>query len=205
MGQITSGVRSVLSIPAVYDFFQNLTGARSARREFVENYVGIRSGDSVLDIGCGTAQILEFLPSVRYFGFDSSREYIEAARGQFGKRGTFMCQNVNQQTLQDLPQFDIVLATGVLHHLNDDEALDLFRLAGLALKPGGRLVTFDGCFEEGQSRIARYIIAKDRGQFVRTKKGYVDIASKVFENVKTTIRHDLLRIPYTHIIMECTK
>ncbi|RKZ63742.1 MAG: class I SAM-dependent methyltransferase, partial [Candidatus Parabeggiatoa sp. nov. 3] len=48
-------------------------------------------------------------------------------------------------------------------------------------------------------------ISKDRGQNVRTQEGYLELASQVFSNITTDIRHDLLRIPYTHFILECVK
>jgi SAM-dependent methyltransferase len=39
--------------------------------------------------------------------------------------------------------YDIVMAFGVLHHLDDAEGRELFRGARRALKPGGRFVTLD--------------------------------------------------------------
>jgi hypothetical protein len=89
--------------------------------------------------------------------------------------------------------------------LDDTEALQLFWVANAALKPGGRVITIDGCFTPDQSPSARYVLSQDRGQNVRTKEGYLQIASQVFPVVDVSIRHDLLRIPYTHIILECTK
>lgn len=40
--------------------------------------------------------------------------------------------------------FDIVLVVGVLHHLDDTEALQLCQLAQAGLKSGGTLITLDG-------------------------------------------------------------
>jgi hypothetical protein len=54
-----------------------------------------------------------------------------------------------------------------------------------------------------QSGMARWIIKLDRGNHVRTRDEYIALASRQFRNVRVTILHDLLRIPYTHIIMEC--
>ena len=44
---------------------------------------------------------------------------------------------------------------------------------------------------------------KDRGKFVRTREEYLRLASARFPKVEPHLRHDLLRIPYTHLIMRC--
>ena len=205
MPQITQGIRSILSIPAIYSLFGVLIGGSSWRTTFVKEYVCPKFGDRILDIGCGPGDIFPYLPKVEYVGCDLSQKYIEAALTRFGDRATFICRKVSATTLEKYSSFDIVLAVGILHHLDDAEALQLFCLAQAALKPGGRLVTFDGVFVANQSPCARYIISKDRGQNVRTKEGYLSIASQVFSNIVVNIRHDLLRIPYTHIILECSR
>jgi SAM-dependent methyltransferase len=205
MPQITSGIRSVLSFPSIYRLFGWLIGGSSSRTTFVKNYIRPKTGDLILDIGCGPGDIVAYLPAVEYVGFDASQEYIKAARTRFGNRATFICDKVSTNSLEQRSYFDIVLAVGILHHLDDAEALQLFNLAQVALKPGGRLITFDGVFVKNQSPCARYIISKDRGQNVRTKEGYLQLASQVFSDISVNIRHDLLRIPYTHIILECTR
>ena len=204
MGQITSGLRAVLSSAGVYNLFQHAVGAERARREFVHKYVRPQAGDRVLDIGCGTGEILEHLPATEYFGFDASQEYIDSASARFGSRGRFACETVTSKTLQTLAAFDIVLAVGILHHLDDHEAIALLTLAKNALVPGGRLITLDVCYVEGQSPIARFIISRDRGQNVRNNAGYEGLARAVFVRVEGVVRHDLARVPLTHLIMECT-
>jgi len=203
MAQITSGIRALLTSAGGYSLFQKFVGAPKARRFLAETYIRASPGDRVLDIGCGTAEILDFLPQVDYFGFDQNSQYIAAAQARFGRQGSFLCQDVNEALLGDLGRFDLVLALGVLHHLDDGEAEALFRLAKAALSPEGRLVTLDPCFVESQSPFARYVIRKDRGQNTRTEEGYVGLSRRVFAGVDSHIRHDLLNIPYTHIIMEC--
>jgi hypothetical protein len=98
-----------------------------------------------------------------------------------------------------------VVAFGLLHHLEDVEVEELLNKINKAMKPNGRLFTFDGCFVERQSSIAKFILTKDRGQNIRTKEAYEALTKKHFINVKTSITHNMLRIPYTHIIMECSK
>jgi ubiquinone/menaquinone biosynthesis C-methylase UbiE len=197
------GIKSILSIPAMYRLFKYIiTGTNHSK--FVNQYVRPEKGDTILDIGCGPADILMYLPEVHYIGFDISQSYINAAIRKYKDRGTFFCGKVTADAVSDV-NADIVLASGVLHHLNDQECEDLFTLAYNSLKKGGRLITLDGCYVEGQSRLARYIISKDRGQYVRQPQQYRELAVRIFSDVNTDISNDLIRIPYTHIIMECRK
>ena len=163
-----------------------------------------RPADKVLDLGCGTAEILDFLPKIDYVGYDISVEYIEAAKRRFGNRGKFEVKIATETDVTGAGPFDIVLALGVLHHLDDDTALDLMRTAHAALKPGGRLVTFDPVYVLGQNPLARFLISKDRGQNVRDQPGYEKLAKSFFQTVHTTIRHQSW-IPYSHCFIEAVK
>ena len=200
-------MKALLERPALYRLFARAVGAERGRSTYVKEYVRPGVGERILDIGCDPGDILDHLPRVDYVGFDINSSYIESARNRYGTRGQFNCARVSSGPIlaDQEGTFDIVLATGVLHHLDDAEAGELFGIAARALRKGGRLVTFDGCFVDGQSRAARYLISNDRGRFVRRPEGYVGLASRVFDSVVPHIRSDLLRIPYTHIILECAK
>jgi len=202
--QVTTGVRAILNHAAVYDIFQNLMGADRIRRELVLDHIRPTHGMRLLDIGCGTARILDYLPSLSYYGFDLSREYIDGAVARYAKRGVFRCALVEEATLQGEPPFDLVLAVGVLHHLDDKSTHQLMDLAKFALKDGGRLVTIDPCYDNEQNPIARFLVSQDRGQNVRSGGHYRELALKAFSQVKGVVRHRAL-MPYTHWIMECTK
>lgn len=204
MAQITHGLRTILSNPHVYSALQTLMGAHHGRKAFVSDFVKPIAGMSVLDMGCGPADILSYLPMVDYWGFDISEEYINLAAKKYGTRGHFQAQLLVIDDLASLPKFDLVLASGVLHHLDDDVAVPYLRLAHAALKPGGRLVTIDPCWVPGQHPLAKFLIAQDRGQNVRTEAGYKNLVTMVFETVKVTIRHKAW-IPYTHCFTECTR
>jgi SAM-dependent methyltransferase len=163
-------------------------------------------GMTVVDVGCGTAETLNFLPAgVHYHGFDLAAAYIETARERFGDRGTFRCADVTLIGPDELPQCDLAISFGVLHHLDDDDAKNLLDHLYTRLAPGGRLVTIDPAFDSTQSRLARAIIRRDRGQNVRTAKEYLSLMPQAFDRREVTVRHDLLRIPYTHAIVECIK
>ena len=202
--QITTGIRSILSLPSVYESFQNLLGAKQGRTILAQRYIKAFSGMKILDIGCGTGSILEFLPSqITYHGYDIREKYIAHAQARFGNRGVFTCRIFDAAEAKKLPKFDLVMALGVLHHLSDTEANDFITLARSALKPGGRLLTRDPCLAEGQNPLARFLISHDRGQHVRNAQGYHALAERHFSTIKGELTHQSW-VPYTHWTMEAS-
>lgn len=179
-------------------------GADKLRKHIVEQYVRPYSVANILDIGCGPADILAYLPKVDYFGFDISEQYIKEAKRKYGAQGKFFSRHLSINDLDDLPGFDLVLLVGVLHHLDDVSAINILNIAHAALKPRGRLITMDGCLVDGQNPIARKLILLDRGQNIRNEAGYRQLVSGIFRNVDTSIEHRSW-IPYTHCFMECTR
>jgi len=204
VSQITDGVRAFLSYPWVYDTFQTLMGAAQVRQDLVEQFIQPESGEKILDIGCGTAEILAYLPNdISYYGFDISEQYIASAKKHYGTRGSFNCGLIDDDALIDLPVFDAVIVIGVLHHLDDDLAIKVFQLAKKALRSGGRIITIDGCFSPDQNVMARFLISQDRGENVRDAEGYRMLTDQAdFQKVTGTLRHKPW-IPYTYWIMEC--
>ena len=101
--------------------------------------------------------------------------------------------------------FDIVMANGLFHHLDDREADQLVAIASRALKPGGKFCSLDNCYITDQNPIARFLVSRDRGQNVREAEGYVALIKPHFDSVELFTRHDLLRVPYTHAICVATK
>jgi 2-polyprenyl-3-methyl-5-hydroxy-6-metoxy-1,4-benzoquinol methylase len=174
-----------------------------ARAAYARQYLAVRPGQRVLDLGCGPADILSVLPDCEYIGIDSEPRYIESARTRYGRRGTFVCTPIEDFVVDAPGSFDVVMANGVLHHLDDQQAGTMLRLAAAAMKENGRLVTLDGCFLDGQSFIARALLRMDRGKFVRDEPGYLTLARQHFGSVQTDVRHDLLSFPYSLLIMTC--
>ena len=205
MSQITTGFRSLLSIPFVYSSFQYIMGARSIWRYLSNNLINAKSSETILDIGCGPADLLKYLPeSTVYWGFDISEDYIREARLRYGKRGNFICKILELSDLKTLPKFDKVILTGVFHHVDDEMARKIIEIAYSALKDGGKMVSVDPCYTEKQNKLARFLISKDRGQNVRIESAYRMLADGIFNKSQTQVVHRAW-IPYTHCYMVCTK
>ena len=200
MAQVTSGLRKALSIPLVYDTLQYIFGSDDFSKWLVKEFIKNENGSNrILDVGCGTANILAYLDDVEYFGFDPSSKYIETARKKFGKKGTFECSFVSEDILENQEPFDTIIALGVLHHLDDDDVEKLAALIEIGLKDGGRFIALEPCYVAGQNWISKLLIDMDRGQNVRTEPEYIKLFSDRFNKISTTIHHKSW-IPYTYCI-----
>jgi SAM-dependent methyltransferase len=143
------------------------------------------------------------LGCVHYVGIDRNRAYVERARQRFGTPAEFMRADVTDPDLDLGRRFDVVLAIAILHHLDDQQAHRLLGNAARHLQDDGRLIALDCAIDPAQRRIARWLIDWDRGQNVRSGDGYRRLAEAWFDSVTLRMREDLLRVPYTHAIIEC--
>lgn len=204
MAERTTGWRAVLSHPRVFEAVQHAVGARSWLKRFVQGTIKPQPGQSMIDIGCGPAAILNYLPPLEYCGFDHSAAYIDAAKKRFGDRTgvRFFCADASTFRQYGVGPFEVATAIGLLHHLDDRQVLDLFANVREMLTPDGRLFTADPCFFDGQHGITRRIIAADRGQHVRDFNSYASLARKVFPSATASLTAGLL--PFPHAVCEVT-
>ncbi len=196
--------KRALSYPVIFDTYQNMVGSPHAHRRIISEMVRPKANERILDIGCGVGAIVPFLPEdIDYVGIDLSAPYIAKAQKIYGGRRKFVCTDVSVADADLLGTFDRAVAFGMLHHVPDDVADHVAALVARVVKPGGRFFTIDPCYVPGQNAIAKLLIDNDRGQFVRDEKGYRRIVESL-GTVQAKIHHDLLRIPYTQLVMDVT-
>jgi SAM-dependent methyltransferase len=195
-------IRSVLDHPLVYQRFQELGGYFGARIRSLRTHLPMAAGARIADIGCGPGFLVEHLPAgVSYIGFDTDARYIEYATSRFGDRGRFHHRPFDDTVARELGPFDIAMMNGVLHHLSDAEADATLGAIRRSLGAGGRLFTLDGCYAHGQSAMARFLLAHDRGRHVRTEESYRALLERHFATVEVHVEHRLSWAPYTWIVM----
>ena len=203
----SSGLKGLLSNSQVYDFFQNrLLGGRKAREWLAQNFWKLKGGERVVDIGCGSGAVLEHLPRADYLGIDISKSYIDAGRKKYAANATFFlgtALDFLNQNDSHLNNTDLVLCNGLLHHLSDEQAREVLGISRQLLKPGGRLVCLEATYLARQTRFSKWIVSTDRGRFVRSEQEWKNLVNGVFDRCSTHIVTGLIRIPYTHIIIEC--
>lgn len=197
-------MKTLLQAPAIYQLWQNLGGFFNARVASIGEYLNLNPGDYVIDIGCGPGYIVDHLDAgIHYVGFDTDKRYIAYAQKHFGHKGEFYCQPFDDDCAQAYGPADVVMMNGVIHHLDDAAAAATMQSITKVLKPEGTFFAVDGCFREGQSWIARWLLRNDRGRYVRTERGYRDLYRSFFEDVTVIVREDLSHVPYTFVIGIC--
>ena len=202
MSERTTGARAALSMAGVYQRLQDVLGSRRFQRRLITEHVAPVTGTRMLDLGCGTGALIEHVPrEVAYHGFDPSERYIAAARQRWGDRGTFWCAGVGDPLPHGAGTFARATAIGVLHHLDDATAAQLAARAAHAQTADGALVTYDPAITPATSRLARFVIERDRGMHVRRPDDYAALLAPRFAEVTVVAVAGHLRIPYTGCII----
>lgn len=204
MAENDGGLRRLLRLPWVYEALQSLWGADENIRRFVREDLRPEPGMRVLDVGCGTGRLAAYLGEVTYIGYEPNPLYVEQGRREnAGRDVTLQAGFFDAAAAASLEPVDVAVVSAVLHHMPDEEARGLFALLARVVKPGGRVVTLDNCYVEGQSAIARFLISQDRGRHVRRPEAYAALAQGHFTSTEGRVVHHR-RIPYTYWIMTCS-
>lgn len=101
---------------------------------------GVGAAHSILDYGCGTGSLTQLLCG-RFgavAGYDPSARSLDVAKGR-ASQATFYFSDVS---IPDA-SFDVVVLSGVLHHVAPVERSKLVAAAVAKLKIGGRLFVFE--------------------------------------------------------------
>jgi ubiquinone/menaquinone biosynthesis C-methylase UbiE len=123
-----------------YDRFkeQKKSYYRQLKRLYSKDFA-IPPGSRVLEIGCGTGEILAALRPGFGLGIDLSREMIRIARRKFAARPELHFLHAEAEELPLLPgKFDWIIAPDVLEHLHDLRRA--VRELGRIAAPGARVV-----------------------------------------------------------------
>ena len=134
-------------------------GRERAFRERLTDLAGLRPGESVLDVGCGTGTLAitakrRVGSSGVVVGIDASPEMIQRAKQKVLKAGVdvrFETAIVEMLPFPDA-SFDVVFNTLMLHHLPRPVREQCAREMRRVVKPNGRIVAVDFATPAGERK-----------------------------------------------------
>jgi SAM-dependent methyltransferase len=201
VAQRISGAYRLITIPSIYKGLMFSLGADNAITRYVDEVLQPKAGMKILDVGCGPANVLAYLPPVDYTGIDLNEKHIAYARQRYGDHGRFMVGNAADDLKQEEGSFDLINVSALLHHLADNEAISLFTSLKRLMKANGSIVTLDNVWLPNQRAVVKLINKLDSGINIRTPEGYLGLLDGLGLDIQTRVFNDLLRIPYDHFTM----
>lgn len=131
-----------------FDVTVRLFGMRGRYARTVE-LAGVRDGESVLDVGCGTGSlllaVLDAAPGARVTGLDPDSRALELAARKLRRtrrKGTLVRGFADRLPADD-GSLDHVVSSMALHHVPDDEHPAFAREVARVLRPGGKVTILD--------------------------------------------------------------
>ncbi len=152
----------VINYPRAYEVLAEIGFAGRRRRVFsrLAALTGIRQGERILDVGCGTGYLTRLLaplagPAGQVTGIDPSAPMLDHAR----ERAPHNCSyQVGEGQALPFPDasFDVLVSTVAVHHMPSSArglaVQEMFRV----LRPGGRLLIAE--FHPPANPIAAHLV-----------------------------------------------
>ncbi|MBO3753188.1 methyltransferase domain-containing protein [Streptosporangiaceae bacterium NEAU-GS5] len=160
-----------IDYPRAYEVMVSLWFLGRRRRVYLRlaTLAGIKPGDRVLDVGCGTGYMTRVMAPVvgssgRLTGVDASASMIEYA----ARRAPAGCSYiVGKAQALDLPDavFDVVVSTVAVHHIPVADRAAAVREMFRVLRPGGRLLIAE--FRPPTGKLAAHVMGALTGPAMR--------------------------------------
>lgn len=192
-------LRALLDHPALFNLSQLLiSGGQRATKRWAQAWLGVRPGDRLLDVCCGTGEFAPLFPPEKmriasYLGVDLNAQYIAYAQERWGGVAGRSFEAVDATRLR-LPRgsFERALFVNSLHHFSDELARGILAEVSRVLTPGGRLVVIDMVGDDTRPA-QRFFLDRDRGEYLRPLQAQLMLVEEFF----TVERHDSFDTGYT--------
>lgn len=198
----------ILRYPQAYKYFQICYGMSKLRRILLTEYIAPEKGDKILDIGCGTADILDnFQTGIEYTGIDINERYLAYDKKHYVNRPQTAFINADVKAFLEKTdlKYDFILFLGSSQNFDDAMLEFCYGKCYEILNKGGKLVIVDGVYTEDTNAIERFLMKNNRGPHIRVLEGWKDLVSRCFTNVSYSVRKDLEHFPNCQVIMVATK
>ena len=150
--------------------------------------------ERVLDVACGTGQLLEFLSErtdqSELVGIDRVPAMLDVAKQRLGERATFLEGEAQHLPFEDA-HFQLVTSTNALHYFPD--ANGALREIRRVISPGGNLIITDWCRSYIWMRLLNRVLPWTQHAHVHTfspgelKKGLADAGFGIISETRRKI------------------
>ena len=162
--------------PGVWLLFQHLIGAVREKRRIALSHLG--NFESVLEVGCSLGLVsaaFERRQETMFTGIDIDEQAISIARSKFGhhKHMKFLNQSLSSLEEEKL-SFDFIMFGNVLHHVDDQNSMDMLCVSKRILKPNGRvLIVEPDILDPRDGPIKRFYYKLEKGKYRRSMQSLV--------------------------------
>lgn len=124
---------------------------------FTASLLPMRSGASVLDLGCGTGLELEYYfklnPTAKVTGIDLAEDMLNALKAKFSDRALTLLQASYFDVPFEKNGYDAVVSVESLHHFTKDEKVPLYKKVLQALASDGYFILTDYFAPTGEKEL----------------------------------------------------
>ncbi|MFP6671432.1 MAG: class I SAM-dependent methyltransferase, partial [Pirellulaceae bacterium] len=169
---IKRSVARIADNPALFTLLRRiLENNFRGEKKVLRRELPVPSGQSILDVGCGTGEFAPLFEAARYTGIDLHERYIAYASKRHPGY-TFQVMDACQLEFPD-QSFENVLVLGILHHLPEEIARQVLGEVRRILKPAGTVVIIEDVPTRSWfNLIGRLIHWLDLGSHIREQAHY---------------------------------
>jgi SAM-dependent methyltransferase len=144
-------------------------------RALIRKQVNPSLSEALLDVGCGTGNYRSSF-ACQYSGVDINPDYIKMASSHLD--GRFMVMDCTRLEFEDAT-FDHVVSLATLHHLTDEQVIQMVREAVRVCKSSGRVHLIDAILPVTPNfAFKRIVFQLDRGGYPRTYDHLCELIAK---------------------------
>lgn len=145
-------------------------------RKIINEELSLKKGIKILDIGSGTGTLSPIFANCDYVGIDINEQLVNFSK----KIHPFLFKTMDAQKL-DFPgnSFDMVLISGVIHHLNDSQSGQVLEGIKRILRKKGQVLIIEAIPPLGKYNFPGHLLRSlDEGHNIRRLDEYKNIFKK---------------------------
>ena len=168
----------------------NWGSSKSQKLRFqILSEIGLKSGESVLDIGCGLLDFYKWLrktiPGITYQGIDITPSMIEISQKNFPNVKLWK-GDIFQQKFK-LKEFDFIVASGIFVYRKNDPIKYMKKTISRMYEICKKGIAFNS--------LSTFAESKNKNEFYANPCEIFDYCKKI--NTKVVLRHDYLKNDFT--------